>query len=228
MGGYSQIKCELNLLKLATSTGKYLYYHLLSGEDLPIKTQNEIHKFFKQNYQKQFIRFQTEKFEYYDRVQYYHLFREKINRNRRYDAFLILETVSLKLQKLVGIKRNKNVAFQKGTNWFSITDDLARYILTQEEWIKKTFRKTFCCDEVFLQTIVHNSKYKEELYYKKYDNSNIAIMRLIDWKRGTPYIFKQTDFEEIMHSECMFARKFDADVDNEIISMIRQKLDYED
>ena len=44
-GGYSQIRAELILLSGAIKR-QYQYYHLLSGEDLPIKTQQEIHQFF--------------------------------------------------------------------------------------------------------------------------------------------------------------------------------------
>lgn len=44
-GGHSQIECELNLLK-ASVPNHYEYYHLLSGLDLPLKTQAEIHSFF--------------------------------------------------------------------------------------------------------------------------------------------------------------------------------------
>ena len=47
-GSYSQINCEMVLLKEAVKT-EHVYYHLLSGMDLPIKSQNEIfarNKFF--------------------------------------------------------------------------------------------------------------------------------------------------------------------------------------
>ena len=45
-GGYSQIACEINLLNSAVAKGHYSYYHLLSGQDLPIKSQDKIHSFF--------------------------------------------------------------------------------------------------------------------------------------------------------------------------------------
>ena len=48
-GDYSQIATELALLELSTNVGKYDYYHLLSGEDLPVKSQDYIHYFFEQN-----------------------------------------------------------------------------------------------------------------------------------------------------------------------------------
>ena len=43
-GGYSQIQSELILFQAAWEHG-YEYYHLISGVDLPIKTQDEIHEF---------------------------------------------------------------------------------------------------------------------------------------------------------------------------------------
>ena len=45
-------------------------------------------------------------------------------------------------------------------------------------------------------------------------------MRHIDWKRGKPYIFRNDDFDELISSNCMFARKFDEKIDNEIIEKI--------
>lgn len=39
-GDFSQIECELELYQYAYNYGKYEYFHLLSGVDLPIKTIN--------------------------------------------------------------------------------------------------------------------------------------------------------------------------------------------
>ena len=55
------------------------------------------------------------------------------------------------------------------------------------------------------------------------DNGN-AIMRLIDWDRGTPYTFTIKDWDEIMMSEMLFCRKFDESVDAEIINKLRLKI----
>ena len=55
-GGYSQIRSELILFQSAWEHG-YEYYHLISGVDLPIKTQDEIHEFFREHYGKEFIYF---------------------------------------------------------------------------------------------------------------------------------------------------------------------------
>ena len=45
-------------------------------------------------------------------------------------------------------------------------------------------------------------------------------MRLIDWKRGEPYTFKKEDFDELVYSKMLFARKFDSELYPEIIDMI--------
>ena len=41
-GNLSQIRTEYALLEEALKHGSYEYYHILSGQDLPIKTQDEI------------------------------------------------------------------------------------------------------------------------------------------------------------------------------------------
>lgn len=221
-GGYSQINSEYLLLKKATSTGKYAYYHLLSGEDLPIKTQDYIHNFFEKNNGKEFVRFENKLFKHDTRVQLYHYFQEKIGRKNR--LLIYLNRVFLFVQKKLKINRYHNIQFQKGTNWFSITDELARYVVSQENWVKDIFRNTLCCDEVFLQTLIVNSDYKNNLYHEKFDNSPNSIMRLIDWERGTPYVFRNEDLTELIESEMLFARKFDAAVDSEIITNIDKLL----
>lgn len=217
-GGYSQINCELLLLKYATELHNYKYYHLLSGEDLPIKTQDYIHRFFEQNDGFEFVRIEKEKFTYYNRIRYYYPFQEKYGRNIK----LGVRGFTL-LQKFIGIRRNKGILFQKGSNWFSITDQFARYVIEQEKYIQHVFRSTVCCDEVFLQTVLINSPFRNKLYHSKYDDAMEMSMRYIDWGRGKPYVWREKDFDELNNSEMIFARKFSTDIDNEIIKRIEKQ-----
>ena len=53
-GGYSIVEAELELLNKAIK-GEYEYYHIISGVDLPLKSQEYIHKFFNANRGKEFI-----------------------------------------------------------------------------------------------------------------------------------------------------------------------------
>ena len=121
--------------------------------------------------------------------------------------------------------KNQNINFQKGANWFSITDNFVKYVLSKEEWIQNIFKYTSCCDEIFLQTLIINSKFQENLYDKKFDDNHItSVKRYIDWNRGGPYVFRKEDFNDLINSEALFARKFDLNVDREIVDMIFEKL----
>lgn len=225
-GTYDQIECELLLLKKATENNKYEYYHLLSGVDIPIANQDIIHDFFDKNQGKEFI-----SFEYHDkilskdndRIKYYHI----LNRNLRSNNKIIkninklIYKFLLSVQKIFRINRLKktNLEIRKGANWFSITDDLARYVLIEQEKNKKIFCKSLCADELFLQTIVYNSDfYKNIISYKNDDT--LSIKRYIDWKRGEPYTFKNSDFNELINSNCFFARKFSTKIDKKIVDEI--------
>lgn len=213
-GGYSQINAELIILKCALSHGKYLYYHLLSGQDLPIKSQEYIHSFFRAHIGTEFVRFESNYFEYPERVRYYYFLQDILGRK-----ISILAKGLKAIQMVFGINRNKNIEFQKGANWFSITDNLAKYVVSKEKWIKKVFRYTTCCDEVFLQTLIVNSDFKNKLVKSNYDDSSM-FMRLIDWKRGKPYVFRNSDRDELEKSDMLFARKFSSEIDKDIIDWV--------
>lgn len=221
-GGYSQIGAEVSLLKTAVKEGNYMFYHLLSGEDLPISSQENIYNFFCLHQNKEFIRFEKPEFEYSDRIRYYYRYQERIGKKK--NAYWYLQQFDVLCQKLIHSKRNKDVSFQKGSNWFSITDDFAKYVIEKEEWIKKHFSCTVCCDEVFLQTLLINSAFQDRLYYKKFDDAMCSAMRLIDWKRGEkPYVFRQEDYDELVSSPMLFARKFQWDVDKKIIKSLKKR-----
>jgi hypothetical protein len=58
-GDFSMVKCELLLLKAAVRK-EYQYYHLISGVDLPIKSNKEIHDFFDAHNGMEFVHYNPE------------------------------------------------------------------------------------------------------------------------------------------------------------------------
>lgn len=223
-GDFSQVKAELILLSKAVENendeNSYSYFHLLSGADLPIKTNDEIHKFFDENAGKEFIHFSSNEpsSSAQSRIRYYHIFRKKRNL-----FYKILAQIALKVQKALGVNRLKknHLIVQKGTNWFSITHDFANYVVSKRNEIEKIFRYSYCCDEVFLQTMLVNSDFKNSLYMPDCNNDQLACARYIDWDRGNPYIFRTVDFEDLISSPAMFARKFSMETNKEIVYKIR-------
>lgn len=222
-GDFSQVKCEMVLLSTAVKGENpqkpYSYYHLISGVDLPIKSNDEIHSFFDDNAGKEFIHYTSNSVEQgsVNRIRYYHLFRKKRNTLTK-----IIAQIALQIQKLIGINRLKgtDIKVQKGCNWFSITGSLAKYVVANQSRYEKLFNYSYCCDEIFIQTIVESSDFKNNLFMPDCNDDHFACMRLIDWKRGNPYVWKSEDFDLIKSSPCMFARKFDLSVDSEIVDKV--------
>lgn len=222
-GDYSIVRCETLLLKTAIENenpqSPYEYYHLLSGVDLPIKSNDCIHRFFSENSGSEFVHYSSNTVEQgaVNRVRYYHILRGRRNLFNKIiaQAFLIV-------QKLLGVNRLKNtdIKVQKGCQWFSITGDLAKYVVKKSAEYERLFAHSYCCDEIFLQTIVESSDFKNRLYMPNCNNNHEACMRLIDWQRGNPYVWRIGDYEEITRSSCMFARKFDFNADPEIVEKI--------
>lgn len=228
-GGFSQIKVELNLFKAAYKNN-YQYYHLISGVDLPIKSQNYIHKFFEENKGKEFLTYLkpefTENKNILNRLDKYY-FLQEFGR----DKFIInkLGEILIKLQNLLRIRRYKNkLNICYGSNWATLSNEAVKEILNQERWIYTTFKYTKCCDEVYKQTIlVNNSKFKDKLYLYEYNEAHISYnLRHIDWKRGYPYIFRIGDYKELMSISAIFARKFDENIDKEIVNKIYETIKY--
>ena len=216
-GDESQVHCEMLLMKNANMNYEYKYYHIISGVDCIIKSQNYIHDFFQKNNGKEFIHFDSNHVsntEVIDRITYYHIFSKffKKSSNKYINYFFTkLDKVCVTLQKIFGGKRQIGFnILQKGCNWCSITNELVEYILTQEESINYMVRKTKCADEIFIQTIVANSEFKDKLYGKNFENDYHDCLRYVIWNENNlkrPKLLDMNDYENIINSDCIFARK---------------------
>lgn len=226
-GSFAQIECEMELIRSATNNGEYQYLHLLSGLDLPIKSQDEIHNFFDENNGKEFLDLEEQDdndVHIRSRCRYYWLFQNYNARHTKNNIFKYLEGFSIRLQTFIHIDRIPDkIVIKKGANWFSITGKFAKYLVENEDKINKMFRFSLCADEVFMQTILYNSDFRKNLFIST--DGDPVNRRLIDWKRGNPYVFRKEDIDMIKNSNCLFARKFDNDIDSDIISEIDELIE---
>ncbi len=80
------------------------------------------------------------------------------------------------------------------------------------------FKLSFIPDESLIHTILMNSPYKENLI-----NDNL---RHYVWKRdvGSPNVLEEKDFESILASGKLFARKFDIEQDRMIIEKLQEAI----
>ncbi|MGM9580170.1 MAG: beta-1,6-N-acetylglucosaminyltransferase [Anaerovibrio sp.] len=217
-GDISQTRCQMFLLKKAIE-GQHDYYHLLSGNDMPIKRHRDIVRFFEDNYGKEFVFFENMYPEKKDNCSLYHMF---YTYDKKYSSRIICRFVKffddllLAIQQIMGIERR----FFVGDNWYSISERLARDFLSHEKEIMSKIKYTRNSDELVLQNFLGNKLDEYELYSYETENNVTATMRAIDWKRGQPYVWRKGDFFELMQSKCLYARKFDESIDVEIIDRI--------
>ncbi len=223
-GSESLIDATLDLLRVATRS-PHVYYHLISGMDLPLRPQEEIRAFFSNAGNREFVDFKSATISsavLRDRLQTFHFLQ---NARERSPLLHKLDRALLRLQAILGVNRLKRctVRFQKGSQWFSITQPFAEYCLQQAPDYRPYFRFSKCADELFFQTILQNSPFQERRAVETYDDER-ATMRYIDWDRGSassPYVFRAQDFDTILQSGMLFARKFDETLDPAIIQRIK-------
>jgi hypothetical protein len=206
-GGFSQTICELDLLQEAVKK-EYAYYHLLSGADFPIKSQNYIHNFFSINKGYEFVGFDNEWNE--NKIKYRQYYTD-VGRDKKITTIAkkIINLIYLKLQKITRRTPTYDIKVYKGANWFSITHDLALFVLENRKLIYDNFSNILNSDEFFLQSIVGNSDFSKKVYKGMSAEEYESNMRHIDWSRGEPYTFKENDLDELLNSHKLFARKFD-------------------
>lgn len=206
-GGFSQVQVEMFLFKQAYTNGY--------DEDA-LKGNPEITR----------------------RAKYYHFLQ---NYRRRYaekwknSFFTFCERVSLVLQIVFGVNRVKNLDWEikYGSQWVSITDELVKVILANEEKITSVFSYTNCADELFIQTIAYNCGFTDRIFQTS--GKQAANLRCIDWSRGkngNPYTYRLKDIDMLIpkiegggrENLNLFARKFSETVDKDVIDETLSRL----
>ena len=213
-GGLSMVKAEYALFTAAAANGPYQYYHLLSGVDLPIKSQDYIHDFFNQHDGKEFIGYTLTEMtsDLIRRTQRWHLFPEHFSRKR--NVLSLIRAAGIRIQEALGIQRNRQIDFKKGSQWVSVTESMTQYFLSQKQWVFRVFRGTFVPDECVMQTLAWMSPFRANLYNTESDG--IGCMRAIGWQQDpiagswSLVDWSATDFETLAASPALFARKFNS------------------
>ena len=221
-GHSSLVECELDLMEAALESQEdYCYFHLLSGVDLQIKHTEEIHRFFDAHPRNQFIALRNV-YSGLGGLNRYYFFLSF----RSYSKVLAkgLDIISAYIQRLLRVNRLKQlegIQLCKCQQWFSITQDCARYVVSQRDFIHKFIRFTCCSDEMFLGTVIVNSEFKSQIY-EPYRSPG-GHMRLIDRERSegaSPHTWTMDDWETIQNCPYFWARKFDVKRDPEIIEQV--------
>ncbi|MET4082104.1 hypothetical protein ABIB40_002060 [Pedobacter sp. UYP30] len=216
-GGFSFVNAYLTALEeILESNERFDFYSLMSGQDYPIKPMQHIADFFSDHLGKNFVSYDEEdKKDWWahavTRYELYHFTDLKFK--GRYFVQKILNKMSPKRKFPLPIKMYGS----SDSSWWTITEDSAKYLVKfrqKEVKLFKFMKYTWAPDEFLIATILMNSPFKDCVI-----NDNL---RLISWQEGiaNPIVFKDGDFETLINSTKLFARKFDMSVDEEILTKL--------
>ncbi len=200
-GDVSQIKAEYALYKVAFEPGRYSYYHLISGVHFPLMSNDGLHDWFSACHGTCILREEPLPDEEIQmRFGLYHFFlKHLISRNHFVNkAYHLGWRSMLCLQKALGIKRDTSFIRGKASQWCSLNEDAVKLLLSNEKTALKRFRRTFCCDEFFVRSVIEEAGipivYDDRICY-------------VDFVHTTPKKFSEKDYSTLVASGALFFRK---------------------
>jgi hypothetical protein len=109
-----------------------------------------------------------------------------------------------------------------GSSYWCMPADCARYVdafARENERVVKFFEHVHVPDEIFFNTIVMNSPFRDRVAGDE--------LRYTDWRAGgdNPAILTSRDLEALVQSRSLFARKFDPTVDAVVLDRLDAVLD---
>ena len=201
-GHHSQTRAAMILLKESVKKD-YDYYHLVSGVDMPLKTPKEIDTFCTENSGKEFVViWKSDNWRMSHRypfiVKYKRGNSEFVNKLKK---GLISRVFRFPRKKGTNLVRDYGWTVYCGDAWWSITDALAKYLVSFEDEMLKYWTDCYIADECFAQTIIKNTPQ----FANRHSN---MVTREIRWENATPHIWKVADIDFLKQSNALFARKF--------------------
>lgn len=217
-GTVSQIKAEYRLMEEAYRRGGYDYYHIISGTHYPLKSQDELHTYFNGLGGKSLLQpMESNDYQIDLKLRRYNFFvggfHHSIPWISRVSQFAW--KVLIRIQKIGHILRNKDKRYIQASNWVSLSEETVHYLLENKKVIVHDYRYSFCGDEFFVPTELQLAEFDDTIY-----DTQVLYQKI---GRAQTAYFTMADYEEIMASNCLFARKFSRQ-DMDIIERIYQQI----
>lgn len=215
-GDFGHVKASIKGIKeIFKNNISFDYAVLLTGQDYPIKSNSQIESFFHQNEGKSFIQYFALPFEVWpkgglDRIENWHL-----------NLFNKHLTIRGKRKFPNGLKPFG------GSSYWCLSRECVQYIydfVNHNEDYVRYFNSVYIPDEIFFQTILLNSPFKDNLINHSLRYTKWAPKTASLKERGSPKILGKNDFEEMANSQNLFARKFDLTKDADVLDLIDEKL----
>lgn len=226
-GGFGIVQATLNAMKSAMNHYKtFDFISLISGQHYPIKSNEYINDFLSGSPYSIFMEYTTipNHQRWQPRGGMYRIDKYFFGM-KSYERFAAKATNFLS-SKTNLIKRNFPLTMQPfgGSQWWTMNRYAVKYILDfvkKNEVYSKFHRFTFAPDELFFHNIILNSD--DERIKKGLTNNNLTYMQWQDTSKGHPDVLHQSDIQNIVASEALFARKFDIAEDAVVLDLIDEQ-----
>lgn len=219
-GGYSILKTEIKMLNLALNSSNADYFHIISGQDYPIKTYNDFLKFFEENPYQSYFDCRIATFREIDRRLLYFLPYDyyQVRNPKRFHITNLLRGFQMRHQ----IKRTTSFfpdSIYLGSQWCSMTKEACTFLLAytkQHPGFFKRLNHTFAAEEIYIHTILLNYYDKEKICM---DNN----LRFIRWRKengNRPANLGEEHFKFMVDKKHFFARKMQSPISTRLIKNI--------
>jgi hypothetical protein len=220
-GGFRLVAATLEgINEIFRTSTPFDYATLLTGQDYPIKPNHRINAFFEEHKGTLFLEFfPLPNDEWQNRglvggmerieAWHWHIF-------KRHICFPPADCVPIKRKFPKGFKPFG------GSAYWCLPRECVEYIYeltTRNRPFVDFFKHVDIPDEIFFQTIILNSPFERMTV-----NDNL---RYIEWKdphAGSPAILRKHDFQNLASSSKLFARKFDATIDVQVLDLIDREI----
>ncbi len=212
-GGISFVDIHIRAMRYLYDHFEWQYLINLSGQDLPLRSQRHIMHSLQTSPGLSYIEAKPIKEILPD-------YKERLN---RYYLEIPFFNYIKKVPLLPHNPRlfNKTYRLFAGSSYFILEREFCHYILHFQNLQKMYtfYRYSFIPEESFFQTILLNSHLKTRVCQ---DNK-----REINWHTGPEYprIFRSADYDSLIASKAFFARKFDENIDNDIIDRLINRIE---
>lgn len=212
-GQFSLVAATLSCLKTVyLKKEKYDYVCLISGQDYPIKPLSELKHYLKERQGTEFIEafpfLETNPWSEHGGAY------QPTKRVMDWHFFLKSRHFHLPLRRRLP---NSLIPYG-GSQWWALTGKCVQYIVQYVEansHVTNYFKNTYIPDEIFFQTLVCNSPFKQEV-----SGSNLTYA---DWLNPNPFpprVLTTEDFDALKNSTLFFARKFEPQRSGELLDLV--------
>lgn len=231
-GGYGQVRYQNELLRCAIESNiTFDRIFLLTAQDYPLISNEQISTILRENPQKEYINGYciTNDASQKENVTVYHFFRDAPEwLHLRKIAYDIMHVLPIRKKPYLVIESKKWLIY-KSSSYMCITWDLAKYIYEQinkNKQIERYFKHSYVPEELVIATIVFNSPYRNyttNLSTGGYPGLNVLSPITFFHYDSKIQVFEEKDYDELLSSKRMFARKFSSTQSKKLMDLLAQR-----